>query len=223
MRFEILQTGSDGNCTVVEDQIAIDMGVTQKIIEPYIDKLRLVLLTHQHGDHFRPSTVRALARARPALFWACCEWMVPHLLAAGVPARNINIHGLGVWMNYRPQIDVMVCPIPTHHNVPNCAWKLWRSSKDNLFYATDLGDMDGIEAKGYQTYLLEANHTKAEIEADVRAAQERGEYSYRIKAAENHLSEEQAIEWLLQNQGPDSVWIPMHQHKDTKGRETEDG
>ena len=226
MKYEILQTGSDGNCTIIDDQIAIDMGVTQKVIEPYIDRLSLVLLTHEHGDHFRPATVRAIARNRPTVSWACGEWMVPLLLKAGVRATSIHIMEMGVWNIYGPPVGMAVCAFETHHNVRNCGWKLWRSEEDTLFYATDLGDLDGIEAKNYQTYLLEANHSTAEIEAAVRAAQQTGEYSYRIKAAENHLSNEQAVEWLLENGAPWSIWIPMHQHREKgmedDGREKDD-
>ena len=226
MRYDILQTGSDGNCTIIDGMIAIDMGVSQKVIEPYIPDLKLVLLTHEHGDHFLASTVKALAKARPTLVWACGEWMVPHLLEVGVRPQNIHPLPMNEWSSYGEPVNLMVCPFETHHNVRNCGWLLWRGKMDNLFYATDLGDLDGIEAKGYRTYLLEANHTRAEIEAAVAEAQETGEYTYRIKAAENHLSYEQAVEWLLENQASWSTWVPMHEHKERgragDGREADD-
>ena len=144
MKYEILQTGSDGNCTIVDGQIAIDMGVAQKVIEPHARSLRLVLLTHWHGDHFKESTVHALAKARPTLVWACGEWMIPHLLWAGVPSKAIHILPMETWRIYAPPINIAVCPFEVHHNARNCGWKLWRSDADNLFYATDLGDLDGI-------------------------------------------------------------------------------
>lgn len=49
MNIEVLETGSSGNCTVVDDIIAIDMGVPFKRIKPYIKSLKLVLLTHVHS------------------------------------------------------------------------------------------------------------------------------------------------------------------------------
>lgn len=49
MKYEILATGSSGNCVIINDSIAIDMGIPFKKIKPYAKQLRLVLLTHVHG------------------------------------------------------------------------------------------------------------------------------------------------------------------------------
>ena len=49
MKYEILATGSKGNCVIINDEIAIDMGVTYKKISPYLKQLKLVLLTHIHS------------------------------------------------------------------------------------------------------------------------------------------------------------------------------
>ena len=47
--YEIVQTGSAGNCVILCSEIGIDMGVSFKQIKPFINRLRLVLLTHVHG------------------------------------------------------------------------------------------------------------------------------------------------------------------------------
>lgn len=49
MTYEIIETGSTGNATVVEKKILIDAGVAYSKLEPFIPELRLVLLTHAHG------------------------------------------------------------------------------------------------------------------------------------------------------------------------------
>ena len=49
MNYEIIKTGSSGNCTILNGVIAIDMGVPFKDISRFARKLRLVLLTHVHG------------------------------------------------------------------------------------------------------------------------------------------------------------------------------
>lgn len=151
------------------------------------------------------------------LRWACGPWMVGWLMTAGVDRRNIDLLEPDKWYEYGP-LGVKVSYFETHHNVPNCGWKLWKGENDSLVYATDLGDLDGIEAKGYTVYLLESNHTEAEIEAAVAEAMEKGEFTYRTRAAENHLSQEQAIDWLTANMAPWSVWVPMHQHKQKEGQ-----
>ena len=70
------------------------------------------------------------------------------------------------------------------------------------------------EAKGYDLYMIEANHTRAELEARLAEKEAAGEYAYERRAAENHLSYEQAVEWLTANMGPNSLWVPMHGHKE---------
>lgn len=217
MKYEIIQTGSDGNATLVDGCILIDCGVAFKKLEPYERNLQLVLLTHHHGDHFKPGTVSRLAKDRPLLRFGCCEWMVPLLLQSGVKPENIDVYeinGMDYWYGVLlGDHEVSVRPEWLFHNVPNCGYHV-RIGNEMLFYATDTGTLDGIEANGYDVYLVEANHTEAELEARAEAKLEAGEFAYETAAAQNHLSQEQAIEWLTQNMGPHSIWVPMHQHKE---------
>lgn len=222
MKYEILRTGSDGNCTIINRKIAIDIGVPFKTVEPYAYDLKLVLLTHHHGDHFNPGTVKRLAKNRPMLRWGCCEWMVQFLLNCGVRQDKIDVYEAnGMDYFYGSAIDdLAVRPEPLLHNVPNCGYHI-HIGDDWLFYATDTGSLDGIEAKGYNTYLVEANHREAELEARIDAKMEAGEFAYETAAAQNHLSYEQAVDWLRENMGPQSVWVPMHQHKERENRDGE--
>lgn len=48
MNYEIVSTGSNGNCVIINESIAIDIGVPFKRISPYAKNLKLVLLTHVH-------------------------------------------------------------------------------------------------------------------------------------------------------------------------------
>lgn len=49
VKYNIISTGSDGNATILEDFVLIDCGVPYKTLEPYVSKLKLVLLTHIHS------------------------------------------------------------------------------------------------------------------------------------------------------------------------------
>lgn len=226
MTYDILATGSSGNAVVINGEILIDCGVPMKKLRDsgYIKSLKLVLLTHAHGDHFNAATVRALHQERPALRWGCCEWMVPHLLDAGVDKRVIDVHTPDVCVNHPGFVTLM--PFSLIHDVPNCGWriiscrKMWRADMgeyiekaEPVFYATDCATLDGIEAKNYSVYLLEANHTRAEIEARIADKQARGEFAYETRAAQNHLSQEHALDWLARNAGPNSQYVFLHQHK----------
>lgn len=220
MKYEIIQSGSDGNATLINGSILIDCGVAFKKIEPYERDLKLVLLTHQHGDHFKPGTVSRLAKDRPTLRWGCCDWMVPFLLQCGVRSDRIDIYAINGMDYYYGEAldDLSVRPEWLEHNVPNCGYHI-HIGGEWLFYATDTGTLDGIEANGYDVYLVEANHTEAELAARAEAKLEAGEFAYETAAAQNHLSYEQTVEWLQENMGPHSIWVPMHQHKERERTE----
>lgn len=220
MKYKIIQSGSDGNCTIVEEAVAVDIGVPWYKIAPHARDLTLVLCTHQHGDHFNRRTVRTLARTRPLLRWACGEWMVEHLLAAGVDKRNIDVFEMGKWYKYQigdrliGAKEILVSPFETHHDVRNCGWKIFKDYGNSIFYATDLGTLQGIEGRGFKTYLLEANYTEADLQRRLEEKLETGEFAHETRVAENHLSWEEASAWLGEQMAPDSIWIPMHQHKE---------
>lgn len=223
MVYDIIATGSSGNAVIINGEILIDCGVPVKKLREsgYIKNLKLVLLTHEHGDHFNAATVRALHKERPALRWGCCEWMVPHLLEAGVSKRSIFPFKIGRTFSFcSGTLDVTPDEIP--HDARNCCysihfWNPLKFSVEKLFYATDTSTLDRIDAKDYDLYLIEANHTRAEIEARIVEKQARGEFAYEVRAAQNHLSQEQALDWLARNAGPNSHYVFLHQHKDKEG------
>lgn len=225
--YDILATGSSGNAVVINSEILIDCGVSMKKLREsgYVKNLKLVLLTHEHGDHFNAATVRALHQERPALRWGCCEWMVPNLLEAGADKLSIDVtrptepgesSRALIYNNF-----AIVDPVYLIHDVPNCGWIIHKNH-EYLFYATDTSTLDHIEAKNYDYYLIEANHTRAEIEARISEKQARGEFAYETRAAQNHLSQEQALDWLAKNISPER-WnsteiVFLHQHKDKEGK-----
>lgn len=212
MTYDILATGSSGNAVIINGEILIDCGVSMKLLRKsgYIKGLKLVLLTHQHSDHFNPATVRALHQERPALRWGCCKWMVPHLLEAGVAAKLIRMPTKKEILRMQ---EYTIFPVDLVHDVSNCGWNIW-TENERLFYATDTSTLDHITAKDYDLYLIEANHTRAEIEARIADKQSRGEFAYEVRAARNHLSREQALDWLARNAGPNSKYVFLHQHKE---------
>lgn len=220
MEYDVIQTGSKGNAVVINGEILIDCGVPYKKLEPYVKGLKLVLLTHRHLDHFKPSTVRRLHQERPTLRFGCCEWMVEPLLETGVDKRSIHVYKPDFTYFYSYSQDAppfSVRAVLLTHDVPNCGYRVC-DRKERLFYATDTGTLDGIEAKGYDYYFVESNHTQADIEARAAEKLAKGEFAYEMRAASTHLSYEQAMDWLYKNMGPTSRYVLLHQHTETEKR-----
>lgn len=213
MTYNIIATGSSGNAVIINDSILIDCGVPFKTLEPYVKDLRLVLLTHAHADHFKASTARKLHKLRPALRFGCCEWMVGPLLEAGVDKRAIDVYEIrgGRW--YPNFCDIH--PLPLVHDVPNCGYIIAQCG-ERVFYATDTATLENLNAKKCDLYMIEANHTQEEIDARIAAKLDAGEYPYELEAKRNHLSQEQALNWLVKNMGQNSKYVFLHQHKEDK-------
>ena len=205
MNFNILNSGSDGNGLIIEDIILIDCGISFKKLEDYYKKLRIVLLTHKHSDHFNKATIKKLAYERPTLRFACCEWLVDELVKCGVEKKKIDVLKIGKNYNYKTFI---VEPIKLYHDVPQCGYKL-KIGANKLIYATDTNKIDHIKAKNYNYYFIEGNYENEE-ELHNRATDEY--YEKRVK--ETHLSKVQATEWLMKNMGENSKYVFMHEHKE---------
>lgn len=138
--------------------------------------------------------------------------MVGALLEAGVDKRRIDVLEPGGEEVVYPDLCYLT-PQPLIHNVSNCGYHITVMGGERLFYATDTGTLDGIEASGYDLYMVEANHTRAELEARIEAKKAAGEFAYEWAASKNHLSQEQAEDWLYQQMGPNSRYVFLHQHR----------
>lgn len=210
MKYNIISTGSKGNCVIFNDFIAVDMGVSFKSIKEVYRDLKLVLLTHIHSDHFNKTTIRRLARDRPTLRFGCCSWLVADLLECGVSKRNIDVYEVGKVYDYK---KFKVSPIKLYHDVPQCGYRIFADGKKAM-YVTDTAHLQGISAKGYDLYLLEANYQDEELQERIKAKQETGQYCYETNVSSRHLSKEQTDAFLLENMGTDSKYVYLHEHKE---------
>ena len=214
MTYNILKTGSAGNAVVVDDRVLVDCGVPYKMLGDAVKRLSLVLLTHVHADHFRAATLKKLASERPTLRFGCCEWMVKPLLDAGVAARKIDLYEIGGEYRYG---NITVSPVLLKHNVPQCGYRIITENGKAL-YCTDTNTLDGIEAKGYDLYLLEANYTEEGIAARIREKEERGEYPYEYEVMQNHLSKEKCDDFIIRNAADHSEFVYLHEHNERRER-----
>ncbi len=210
MKYNIISTGSQGNCVILNNCIAIDMGVTFKALKEVYKELKIVLLTHEHSDHFRKVTLRKLAKERPTLRFACCQWLVSALVEVGIPKQNIDVLEIGKIYDYKA---FKVSPIKLYHDVPNCGYRIF-VGQEKAIYATDTEHLNGIKAKDYDLYLIEANYTEEDLEERIIAKTSAGQYCYELHVAERHMSKEQADEWLLQNMGANGRYEYLHGHVD---------
>ncbi len=205
MNYEIINSGSDGNCTIVNEIIAIDMGISFKKLGEHFRNLKLVLLTHCHQDHFNKRTISRLSKDRPTLRFGCCEWLVQDLIDCGVNKKQIDVFEIGKKYDYG---TFFIISVQLYHDVPNCGYRLFMNNK-RLIYAIDTRTLEGITAKDYDFYLIEGNY---ENEEELHERALNTFYESRVKRT--HLSREYTTKWLLDNMNEKSQYVFMHEHKE---------
>ena len=208
--YKVIKTGSRGNAIVINGEIMIDCGVSYKALREVYKDLRLVLLTHRHGDHCKPSTVHTLARERPSLRWGMGNWMLGSALSAGIGVSNIDIYSGGSEYKYT---SYTVGAFGLVHDARNCGYRI-DIGGERLFYATDTANLEGVVAKDYDLYLIEANYDEDDAVSRIADKVTRGEYAYEYRAMRNHLSRQQALDWLYANMGAKSEYAFLHEHED---------
>ncbi len=215
IKYSIIGTGSTGNAVVLNDNILVDAGVSFKAIHPHLHALKLVLLTHIHGDHFNRATIRRLASERPTLRFGCGAWLAPELVKEGLGKERIDILTAGKSYNYGA---FHVLPVKLMHNVPNQGYKIHFAGGGKTIYATDTGSLAGITAKDYDLYMIECNYEDDELDARIREKERNGEFAYEHRAKLNHLSKARCDAWIYANIGDTGEYIYMHQHQDRQRR-----
>lgn len=208
--YQVLSTGSAGNAVIINRAVLIDCGVPYRTIASGIRDLQLVLLTHIHGDHFRASTLRKISEERPLVRFGACEWLIKPLVDAGIPARQIDLLKTGYRFNYG---ICEVVPVPLVHDVPNCGYKIFTPGGKTI-YATDTANLNGIEAKDFDLYMIEANYEDEEIRKRIEDKRACGQYIYEKRVLKTHLSKAKCDDWIVQNAGPMSEILYLHGHKE---------
>lgn len=201
--YNVISSGSKGNCVIYHNSIAVDMGVSYQMISNHKNALQIVLLTHVHGDHLNISTIKKLAFERPTLRFACGEFLTEYL--QGI--KNIDVLEAGCIYDYG---QFKVSPIHLYHDVPNFGYRIFKDDI-KIIHATDTAHLEGIEAKDYSLYCIESNYNEDTIFESIERKQKNGEFAYQQGAINSHLSEQQARDFIFKNRGAHSKVVRLHE------------
>ena len=223
MQYNILGTGSSGNCIIVNDNIMLDCGLSYSKIKKYLKNIKLIFISHKHTDHLLPTTIKQIAYNYPTIkfVYNIEDMQITNILVSnGILPKNCYGILQDSWFN------LGICKIKLNelcHDVLNSACHLEINGK-RLLYVTDTSSIP-FDAKNYDNYLIEANyHSKEELEKKIQEAEEKGEFTHLKRVLYTHLCEEDCIDWLKENMGDNSEYQFIHQHIDKdieKGEENE--
>jgi Cft2 family RNA processing exonuclease len=211
MKYEILGTGSSGNCVIL-DNIMLDCGLPYKQVKQYLKDIKLIFISHKHSDHLNKSTIKKIAYNHPTIKFLVAFYLVDLLLELGVEKKNILTIDLEKWYN----IGIANVKFePLFHDVPNVALKIQKGD-EKVIYIVDTNSVEHIEAKDYNLYMIEANYIdEEELENRIKKDYEDGlTYSHYERVQKTHLSQQKAYNWLQKNMNKESKFVFLHAHKD---------
>ena len=211
MAYDILGTGSTGNC-VIYNSIMLDCGLPYKQIKPYLKDVKLIFISHKHSDHLNKSTIKRIAYNHPNIKFLVAFYLVDLLLELGVDKKNILTIDLEKWY------DIGIAKVkfePLIHDVPNVALKI-EMNGEKVIYAVDTNKLDHIKAKDYDLYMIEANYIdEEELENRIKQDYDNGlTFSHYERVKKTHLSQQKAYNWLQENMKKESTFVFLHEHKD---------
>lgn len=177
--------------------LLIDSGMSFSALckEISIHNIKYLLLTHEHGDHFKTATIRKLVVNCPDLLIVCGDWMVKKMVDIGIKKEQIKVVYQG--LAYRLG-DWTIAPVKAYHNVQNFGYRLLLDGHKH-FHITDTSTLEGINAMNYDTATIECNHCEVRIVELIDEANKEGKFTHLSGAKNSHLSVQKTISFVREN------------------------
>lgn len=201
LNYEIIGSGSDGNCVIIEDMM-FDCGVPYKEIGDKLYDIKYLFITHRHSDHIKTNTMNAIIKNFPRL-----KIIGNYDVARIVPTYDIvgDVTELDLG-------DRTVQAFKCYHDVPTTGFVI-RMGGINLIYATDTASLKDAPDEKYDYMFIESNHDEKKVELIRNKSFKL--YGYDAwKGAMRHLSTQKSREfYYLHRRDEDSKWIELHKSK----------
>jgi len=184
--------------------VLLDVGLPYKHLVEFAERIKIVLLTHIHSDHFNRSSLRRLYVENEDIKFCCAEFLLNELTSMGIDKKRIIVVEAG--KKYKID-DITFSPINLPHDVPNFGYRIMHNGEKHI-HATDAANMEGITAMRYDSATIEANHFLDEALEIISSKRLIGEFCHLERAIKTHLSVDKAIKFIEDNRI--KKWIPVH-------------
>lgn len=214
IRFISFGSGSSGNCSYIGDQqggFLIDAGVDPAKVQRELkergiemEKVRGILLTHDHGDHVRH--VYSLLRNNRHMLVYCTPKVMNGLLRRHSISRRIRDYHRAIYKEFEFKIgNFVITPFEVSHDgSDNCGFFLTHGQY-SMAVATDLGCI----TERVQFYMSRVNFIVIESNYDLEMLTTGGYPDYlkaRIIARQGHLDNSVSADFISE------IWTPQLTH-----------
>lgn len=198
IQYQIIGSGSSGNCVIIND-LMFDIGLPFKDIHKYLFKVKYILVSHVHGDHLKISTYHQIRKK------------FPNILLIG----DIEVHErarMDIVAHPNEPIKLGSCtilPFLAPHDVEVLGWT-WQFDNKDLLYVTDTYSLENVPEHKYDYFFLEANHDQHKVDAIMNDDIKRYGYSA-VDGSLRHMSTQDSKKFFyLHRRNKDSAWIRLH-------------
>lgn len=224
MNYRVIASGSSGNCVIYKDIVMIDLGIKLKdkeLITPFLDSLKIILLTHEHSDHIQMPLLKWIIENYPNIMIAYPEYMQDfmneHLVKYNRSTKEYEqieipkFKVIEIGKNYNFGLFKLTT-VNLYHDVDNCAYYIRFIEDDySVFHATDTYTLDNIKIPHTTSLIaIEHHHKTKHYNKVIEEKISEGKHSHEIGARNVHLSFEDAEEFLKRNKLYGSEVLRLH-------------
>lgn len=197
MYYNIISTGSKGNCVIIND-VMVDCGVPFSKVRNELYDVKYLLVTHTHQDHLLIPTIQQIAENFPRI-----KIIGNYEVHEKYNCNIIANAGFDVVTD-----DYVFHPFLCIHDVL-CYGYTWTWKDKKIIYATDTSTLENAPAGKYDFMFIESNHDEYKLEQAKN--EQRGSYNPYV-SGKRHLSTQQAKAFFYLNRhDQDSEFIELHQ------------
>lgn len=192
--YEIIASGSKGNCVKIED-VMVDIGVSFKRVKEQLYETNYLIITHIHSDHLNIPTVKKIKQFFPHIEiignWEVAQKIeVNHLINAGYQVYTDDY----TFNAFELSHDVL------------CYGYFWNMKGKSIIYATDTNNMRKAPDEKFDYIFIESNYNPNKI----KMAKSTKGYDPKLSAL-RHLSTFDSKEfYFTHRRNKESKWIELH-------------
>ncbi|EIQ0607828.1 MBL fold metallo-hydrolase [Staphylococcus pseudintermedius] len=197
MEYNIISSGSKGNAVLIND-ILVDCGVSFNKLKNYLYDVKILLLTHVHSDHIKPSTLKKIKTQFPHItivgnYEVAEIYGVNHIINVGYPLKLKDY-----------ELEAFECV----HDVLTYGFT-WKFQDKEIIYATDTSTLANAPKRKYDYLFLESNYDIVKLEL-ARGKTKKYGYDPYISGLRHLSTKDCKTFYFMNRRNRDSELIELH-------------